>query len=141
MTFFFTLPVIFFLKHGFLNEIDFWIGTFGLVVFAIIEVVLFIWVFGGPKAWKEINSGADIRLPKFVLPVMKYVTLAYLVILMVFWFIQDGWGVLTMKGVPAADYPYIWFARFMLIGIGALMVFLVHIAWQKRHVIQQRVPE
>jgi len=141
LTFFFTLPVIFFLKHGFLNEIDFWIGTFGLVVFAIIEVILFIWVFGGENAWKEIHSGSDIRLPKFILPVMKYVTLAYLVILMVFWFIQDGWGVLTMKGVPAVDYPYIWFARFMLVGIGICMIFLVRIAWQKRHIIQQRIPE
>jgi hypothetical protein len=72
---------------------------------------------------------------------MKYVTLAYLVILLVFWFIQDGWGVLTMKGVSAADYPYIWFARFMLIGIGVCMIFLVRIAWQKRHIIQQRIPE
>jgi hypothetical protein len=129
------------LKHGFLNEIDFWIGTFGLVVFAILEVVLFIWVFGAANAWKEINSGADIRLPRFTLPLMKYVTLAYLVILMVFWFIQDGWGVLTMKGVSEGDYPYIWFARFMLAGIAALMVFLVYIAWRKPHMIQQRVPQ
>lgn len=141
LTFFFTLPVIFFLKHGFLNEIDFWIGTFGLVVFAIIEVILFIWVFGGKNAWKEINSGTDIRLPKFVLPVMKYVTLAYLVVLMLFWFVQDGWGVLIMKGVSAADYPYIWFARFMLAGIGICMIILVRIAWQKKHVIQQRIPK
>jgi SNF family Na+-dependent transporter len=141
MTFFFTLPVIFFLKHGFLNEIDFWIGTFGLVVFAILEVVLFIWVFGTANAWTEINSGADIRLPRFVLPIMKYVTLAYLLVLMVFWFIQDGWNVMMMKGVAAADYPYVWFARFMLIGIGAFMVFLVYIAWRKKRVIQQRVPD
>ena len=53
MTFFFTLPVIFFLKHGFLNEIDFWVGTFSLVVFAILELVLFIWVFGEEKARKR----------------------------------------------------------------------------------------
>jgi neurotransmitter:Na+ symporter, NSS family len=140
MTFFFTLPVIFFLKHGFLNEIDFWVGTFGLVVFAIIEVILFIWVFGEENAWKEINSGADILLPRIVIRIMKYVTLSYLVVLMVFWFMQDGMGILMMKGVPKEDYPYIWFARFMMAGVAALMVFLVHIAWRKRHVIQQRVP-
>ena len=141
LTFFFTLPVIFFLKYGFLNELDFWIGTFALVVFAIIEVILFIWVFGEANAWKEINAGADIRLPKFVLPVLKYVTLAYLAILMVFWVLQNGWDVVTMRGVLPADSPYIWFARFMLIGIGVCMVFLVRIAWQKRHIIQQRIPE
>jgi len=140
MTFFFSLPVIFFLKHGFLNEIDFWVGTFGIVVFAIIEVILFIWVFGAENAWKEIHMGADIRLPKFFLPVMKYITLAYLIALMVFWFLQDGVAILTMKGVVKEDFPYIWFARFMMAGVTALIVFLVHIAWRKRHIIQQRIP-
>ena len=141
MTFFFTLPVIFFLKHGFLNEIDFWVGTFGLVVFAIIEVVLFIWVFGEENAWKEINSGADMNLPRIVIRLMKYVTLTYLVVLMACWFMQDGMGILMMKGVPPEDYPYIWFARFMMAGVAALMVFLVHLAWQRKHRIQQRVPQ
>ncbi|HNX68554.1 MAG TPA: sodium-dependent transporter [Candidatus Omnitrophota bacterium] len=141
MTFFFSLPVIFFLKHGFLNELDFWVGTVGIVIFAIIEVVLFVWVFGSHNAWKEILSGADLKLPHFIMPIMKYVTLVYLVVLFLFWMFQDGWGVLMMKGVPKEDYPYIWFARFLLVAVGALMVFLVHIAWQKKHVIQQRVPE
>ena len=140
MTFFFTLPVIFFLKHGFLNEIDFWIGTFGLVVFAIIEVVLFIWVFGEKNALTEINSGADLALPRFMIRIMKYVTLAYLVVLMIFWFMQDGVSILMMKGVSQADYPYLWFARFMMFGVGALMIFLVHIAWQRKHHIQHRIP-
>jgi len=124
-----------------LNEIDFWIGTFALVIFAIIEVILFIWVFGEENAWKEINSGADFRLPKLVIRIMKYVTLTYLVVLMVFWFLQDGMNILMMKGVRAEDYPYIWFARFMMIGVAALIVFLVHIAWQRKHHIQQRVPQ
>lgn len=141
MTFFFTLPVIFFLKHGFLNELDFWIGTFGLVVFAIIEVVLFIWVFGEENAWKEINAGADLHLPKVVIRLMKYVTLVYLLALMVFWFMQDGVNILMMKGVSAADYPYVWFARFMMIGVSALIIFLVHIAWRRKHYIQQRIPQ
>ncbi len=140
MTFFFTLPVIFFLKYGFLNEIDFWIGTVGLVVFAIIELILFIWVFGAENAWKEIMSGSDIKLPKWILPIMKYVTLTYLVVLLGFWMYQDGWNVLMMKGVLKENYPYIWFARFLLVGAGALMILLVRIAWQRKHVIQHRVP-
>lgn len=140
MTFFFTLPVIFFLKHGFLNELDFWVGTVGIVIFAIIEVILFIWIFGAKNAWKEIMSGADLKLPKFFMFIMKYVTLAYLVILLGFWMVQDGWNILIMKDVAKENYPYVWFARFMMIGVGALMVFLVHIAWQRKHIIQQRVP-
>ena len=137
---FLTQPVIFFLKHGFLDEMDFWIGTFGLVVFAIIEVVLFIWVFGSRNAWKEISMGADIRIPRFFFPIMKYVTPVYLVVLLGFWFFQDGVNVLLMRGVPAQNYPYIWFARFLLVGILLSVLALVRIAWQRRHVIRQRVP-
>ncbi|MBN1687746.1 MAG: sodium-dependent transporter [Candidatus Omnitrophica bacterium] len=139
--FFLSQPVILFLKHGFLNEMDFWIGTLGLVVFAIIEVILFLWVFGPKNAWKEIIAGADIKLPRFFFPIMRYVTPVYLFILLGFWFFQDGIDVLMMKGVPEANYPYIWFARFLLATILMAMIFLVWVAWQKRHVIQRRIPE
>ena len=71
---------------------------------------------------------------------MKYVTPAYLFILLIVWFFQDGIDVFLMKGVPAENYPYIWFARFLLIALAVVIVGLVHIAWQKKHVIQQRVP-
>jgi neurotransmitter:Na+ symporter, NSS family len=32
-----------------------------LVVFAFIETVLFMWVFGGDKAWAEMNQGGDLK--------------------------------------------------------------------------------
>lgn len=137
---FFTQPVILFLKHGFLNEMDFWIGTLGLVVFAIIEVILFIWVFGSKNAWKEISAGADMKIPRFFFPIMKYVTPVYLIVLLLFWFFQDGINVLLLRQVPEQDYPYIWFARFLLTGILVIIVIAVRVAWQKRHYIQKRVP-
>lgn len=140
VSFFLMQPVIFFLKYGFLDEMDFWIGTFGLVVFAIIEVLLFIWVFGSKNAWREISLGADIRIPRFFFPIMKFVTPVYLILLLGFWFFQEGLNVLWMRGVPPENYPYIWFARFLLVGIFLTFVILVRIAWQRRHVIQQRVP-
>ena len=140
VSFFLTQPVIFFLKHGFLDEMDFWIGTFGLVVFAIIEVILFIWVFGSKNAWREIGMGADIRVPKFFYPIMKYVTPTYLFLLLGFWFFQEGIHVVLMRGVSSGDFPYVWFARFLMLGILFATLVLVKIAWQRRHLIQQRVP-
>ncbi len=137
---FLTQPVILFLKHGFLNEMDFWIGTLGLVVFAILEVILFIWVFGPRNAWKEIMAGADIKLPRFFFPIMKYVTPVYLAILLGVWFFQDGINVMLLRGVAEQDYPYIWFARFLLAGMLISMIGLVHIAWQRRHYIRRKVP-
>lgn len=140
LAFFLSQPVIFFLKYGVLNEMDFWIGTFGLVVFAIIEVILFVWIFGSRNAWREILVGSDIRVPKFFHFIMKFVTPIYLFILLGFWFFQDGINVLLMRGVPEENFPYIWFARFLMLGILICTVMLVRIAWQRRHVIQRRVP-
>lgn len=137
---FLVQPVILFLKHGFLDEMDFWIGTLGLVVFAIIEVILFYWVFGARNAWTEITCGAAMRLPRFFYPIMKYVTPVYLLILLGFWFLQDGLDVLFMRRVVPENYPYVWFARFLLTTILLTIVILVRIAWQKRHVIHRRVP-
>ena len=140
LAFFLMQPVIFFLPHGFLDEMDFWIGTLGLVVFAIIEVVLFIWVFGPDKAWREICAGRDFQLPRIFYYIIKYVTPIYLFVLLGFWFVQDGMDVLMMRQVPEANRIYIWFARFLLAGILLLMLFLVRIAWQRKHIISQRVP-
>jgi len=140
LAFFLMQPVIFFLPHGFLDEMDFWIGTVGLVVFAIIEVVLFIWVFGPDKAWKEICMGRDFKLPRFFYYIIKYVTPVYLFLLLGFWLIQDGMDVMLMRDVAAEDHIYIWFARFLLAAILLFMMFLVRIAWQRKHVIRPRVP-
>jgi NSS family neurotransmitter:Na+ symporter len=91
------LPVMIFLGHGFLDEMDFWAGTFGLVVFAMIEVILFAWVFGMKRAWEEINTGADIHIPRIFKYIIKFITPIYLIGLLVFWGIQDGFPVLLMR--------------------------------------------
>ena len=38
-------------------------ATVALVVFALLESILFAWVFGMKKGWREITAGADIRVP------------------------------------------------------------------------------
>ena len=69
-----TLPVIYFHKYGVLDEMDFWSGTIGLVVMAIIEIILFAWVFKIHRSWEELHRGSDIRVPGFFKPIMLYVT-------------------------------------------------------------------
>lgn len=71
--------VFFFTEHGFLDELDYWAGTFALVIVSLMEVILFGWVFGMEKGWKEMNLGADIKIPKIFYYVIKYVTPAYLI--------------------------------------------------------------
>lgn len=123
--------IVFFLKYGFLDEFDFWSGTFGLVVFALIETVLFIWVFGADKAWAEINSGADIRIPRFFFFLMRYVTPLVLIIVMGWWFFESALPILLLDGVPSENVPYVWGARAMLALIAFGLIMMVKFAWDK----------
>ena len=81
-----------------------------------------------------------MKVPRVFLFIMKYITPAYLIILLGFWFYQDGLRVITMAGVPPENYPYIWFARFLMIGTLIVAFVAVYIAWQKKHRIMQRIP-
>lgn len=125
-------PVILLLGHGFLDEMDYWAGTFGLVILATVETVILVGMFGGDKAWREIHEGADMRIPIFFKYVMKYVTPVYLLVMLVTWFIQDGLGVLLMEGVPEADIPSRWGARLMMLSVFLLIAFGVRRAWRRK---------
>lgn len=125
------LPVVFFLGHGFLDEMDFWAGTFGLVVFALIEVIIFAWIFGINNAWKEIHEGADIKIPRFFKFTIQYLTPVYLIGLIAFWGIQDGLPILTMAGRNPEDMPYLWCARLMMASLTVLCLWLIVKAYKK----------
>ncbi|HRU38803.1 MAG TPA: sodium-dependent transporter, partial [Candidatus Goldiibacteriota bacterium] len=53
-------PSIFFIGKGVVDELDFWAGTFALVVFGLFEVIMFAWVFGIDRAWDEVHKGAQM---------------------------------------------------------------------------------
>ncbi|MEA5109537.1 hypothetical protein SDC9_27058 [bioreactor metagenome] len=74
------LPTIFFFNEGVFDEYDYWAGTVSLVVFALLEAILFSWVFGLKKGWREITDGADIRIPLIYRFVIKYITPAVLIL-------------------------------------------------------------
>ncbi len=126
--------VIAFFRFGFLDELDFWAGTFGLVVFAAIEIVLFSWVFGLKKGWTEMHKGADLKVPKIFKVIMTYVTPVYLLVLLVMWTVQDAVGKFLMKGEEAANKPYLWGARALITGLILLMCLLIRKAWKKKRI-------
>lgn len=78
-----AVPIILWLQYGFLDEFDFWAGTLLLLVFSLIETILFFWVFGSRKAWDEIRKGQQINLPGFFYPIMKYVVPVLLIIILI----------------------------------------------------------
>ncbi|MGD9976893.1 MAG: sodium-dependent transporter [Bacteroidales bacterium] len=95
------LPTVIFFKEGVFDEYDYWGGTVSLFVFAMFESILFAWVFGLDKGWKEINEGADIRLPRIYRPILKYVTPVILIVVFLGSLIRpenDEWSKLSFKG-------------------------------------------
>lgn len=136
-------PVIFFLKYGFLDDMDFWLGTFGVTLFACIEVVIFVWIFGPKNAWKELTAGADIKVPKIFYYILKYITPTFLFVLLGTWFWQSGLDTILMKGVPKENIPYVIGLRVMLILMFIAMAFGVwwsfsHDRLSKRGVVRDK---
>ena len=78
-----SLVVIYYTEGAvFWNTIDFWVGTFLILVMATLEILCFSWVFGIKKGWEEIHHGARIKVPYCFQWVLKYVAPAYLLIVL-----------------------------------------------------------
>jgi len=95
------LPTVFFFQEGVFDEYDYWAGTVSLVVFAMLEIILFSWVFGVKKGWAELTAGADIKIPNFYKFILKYVT--PLMLIAVFFGsavrpANDDWSKLSFRG-------------------------------------------
>jgi len=80
---------------GSFDEFDFWTGTFSLIVFAFLEVIIFGWVFGIDRGWAEIQRGGDLKLPNFFKYVIKYVTPTFIGVVLL--------GALFKPAVPWDD--------------------------------------
>jgi len=74
------LPTVFFYNQGVFDEYDYWAATVSLVVFALLETIVFSWIFGIDKGWREINEGADIKIPNIYKFIIKYITPTLLLI-------------------------------------------------------------
>ncbi len=75
------LPAVIFFNEGVLDEYDYWAGTFSLFIFSTAEIILFSWIVGIDKGWKEINKGADIQLPIIYKYILKFITPVLLIII------------------------------------------------------------
>jgi neurotransmitter:Na+ symporter, NSS family len=131
---------VFFLAKGAVDELDFWGGTFALVVFATIETVLFGWVFGIDRAWEEMHFGSDIRIPRTFKFIIRYVTPLFLFFILGFWTYQQAIPTLLLKGVAKENIPYVILTRLVLITIFLTICFLVKKAWERKAAYHNSAP-
>ncbi len=126
-----TMLILFALAHlpillpKALDEMDFWAGTFLVVVFALCEVVIFFWAFDPSAAWREINRGGFIKLPRIFFFIMRYVTPFFLALIMGWWFFQE------LPGYLRETSPTIWITRGALVAIFLALCGLVYLSGKK----------
>jgi NSS family neurotransmitter:Na+ symporter len=108
---------------SFWNTVDFWVGTYLIFVLAMVQIIYFAWVFGIDRGWKEIHTGAAIRIPPFFKIIMKYIAPAYLIIVFV------GFTVQNFRSSLAASWANTG-ARAGMMTIAAILVFLLVVTWK-----------
>jgi SNF family Na+-dependent transporter len=155
VTFLGGLVGIFGLAAGAVDELDFWGGSFLLVVLGTIQAFIFSFVLGRRKsdvigedgkpeceAFALMNDGAALKLPRFFRPIIMYVCPIYLAIVLVAWIIHDGMGVLLLSNVPAdakvtflgsefSQIGFTWGVRGFLLALVVLLNVAIYYAWKK----------
>ena len=127
-----------YLQRGVLDEWDYWAGTFGLVVFATFEIVMFSWVFGVDRGWEELHTGADIKIPGIYKPIMKWVTPLFLFALLGWWGWTEAIPTLLMDEEASSRYAdpanrsYLWIARILIVAMLTTVALMVRRAWRQR---------
>ena len=112
--------------NGFLDEMDFWAGTFFVIVLGLFEVILFYWIYDAKKAWEEINRGGLITVPKIYFYVVRYITPLFLLILLIGFTLNN---VLSSKGETNLVQ---WLARFYMLALYVFLAILVFIAEKRK---------
>jgi len=78
--------VVYFTKdYKALDTIDFWVGSVCIYILATIQVILFGWVLGVERGYDELQRGAEVRIPRFVMVIIKYVSPVYLLVIFFAW--------------------------------------------------------
>jgi hypothetical protein len=83
-----------------------------------------------------------VAVPRVFYYIIKYVTPAFLVVILGVWGYQDAVGVLLMDGVPEEARPYKWGARALMLALLALIMFGVYRRWSGQPTdAEEHVPE
>lgn len=132
ISFLLSQPAILWLGRGAMDEMDFWGGTFCLVLFGTIEVLIFGWIFGLERGWREMHHGALIKLPRIFKFIIRYVTPAYLLFILGFWFYDNAKMTISLSTVEPANRPYCMATRCLLIALFGIL------AWSMHRVLRHR---
>jgi SNF family Na+-dependent transporter len=132
-------PVLFFIGNGFMDQLDFWAGSFAFLLFAFLEIVIFTRLFGMARGWEEITRGAKLRIPAVFRFVIAWVMPLGMGAILLAWSATNLGPELSLAKVEPGDRPYVIGARVLLVGV--LVAFFVAVrAGSRRRRAQEAAP-
>ncbi|MEW6571096.1 MAG: sodium-dependent transporter [Nitrospirota bacterium] len=135
---FLSSHICIYLRGGW-QVMDFWAGTFGPPLLAVLEVVVMMWLFGGDKTWEEMHRGAALKVPRIFYYAAKYITPLFLGTILLTWVYQNivmmalYGGALSKMSIEGVEMGWaVWVTRVFLISIFFVMCFAVYAVWRGR---------
>lgn len=101
-----------------LTTVDFWVGSFFIYTFAMVEVILFGWFVGADRIFEEAKKGSLMGVSRWMIFVFKYISPLYLTFVFVMWIYQEAPGQIQLLATDLVTQMSIGF-------ILVLVVFLV----------------
>jgi SNF family Na+-dependent transporter len=119
-----------------LDTFDFWIGTVLIFVLAMIQSIMYGWIFGIKRGAEESSHGSHLSIPKPVQYMLKFVVPVYLVVIFIaflFSKLPDSVDPETGETIPGylsliADDRVVQMSLLFLGGTIAFLCVMVHIA-------------
>jgi len=142
-----NMIVIYFSKGLLAQEtMDFWVGTVCIFILATIQVITVGWVFGIKNAKKEMQRGAELKIPNIFWFIIKYVSPLYLLTIFGFWSynnIPKFYNTINEE-LPKEDRDTVLFVLAFLVGVLIFFAILVYLAgrrWNEKKAWNQSMEE
>ena len=84
-----AVPIFYFTRGALaLDQTDFWCNLL-MIIAATLQVLVFGWVIGAERGVEEMNRGAEIKVPAIMPIIIRFVTPAFLITVLVMWSWQN----------------------------------------------------
>lgn len=90
-----------------LDTLDFWVGTFLIFMLATLQVILFGWVWGIDRGFREMNHGAAFPVPPIFRPVIRWLCPGFLLGIFALWILKEILGYDLSSGSAGAVSSYV----------------------------------
>ncbi len=124
-----------------LDHMDFWITNFAIFIMALIQVILFSWVVGADKGLKELADGAQMPIPRWLKPMLTYVTPTFLLVIFISWIWTQATSDHSSKYFDALrSNPVVQGTIAFMILVALFFLLLIHEAiqrWKRQDAVHQ----